>query len=256
MKTRGLVDGDRTENADKDALQGRSVHSLESCAVESLYYHPRVQREVAGPRCRREGGNLEERLDAAAQRTICVHDRLKTEDRITRPSESSDRDFAEAIIMQVAIKKTDIPQQIAQALGFGRRREYENAVLDRVGEDEAFGQKIIGLDKGLAGLASDLQASPPGWTEAGHVGTSAHPRDYGPPVLTPLSDFACTSCRTHAHPMTKSGQPGLGHRPPLVPTHPAAMRLLRHRHGLPPTHITGRCRQRRLTASDDRFRHI
>ena len=161
MKVRGLVDGDRTPSADKDDLRGRSVHSLESCAVESLYYHPQVQREVAGPRCRRERGNLEERLDAAAQRTICAHDCLKTEDRITRPSESSDRDFAEAIIMQVAIKKTDIPQQIAQELGFGRRREYENAVLDRVGEDEAFGQKIIGLDKGLAGLASDLQASPP-----------------------------------------------------------------------------------------------
>ena len=28
--------------------------------------------------------------------------------------------------------------------------------------------------------------------------------------------------------------PAWGHRPPLVPTHPAAMRLLRHRHGLAP----------------------
>ena len=72
MKVRGLVDGDRTPSADKDDLRGRSVHSLESCAVESLYYHPQVQREVAGPRCRRERGNLEERLDAAAQRTICA----------------------------------------------------------------------------------------------------------------------------------------------------------------------------------------
>ena len=162
VKVRGLVDGDRTPSADKDDLRGRSVHSLESRAVESLYYHPQVQREVAGPRCQREGGNLEDWLDAATQRTICTHDRLDADLRISRPPGSSDREFAQVIITQVAIKKTDIPQQIAEALMFRNQREYENAVLDRVVGNEAFAQKIIDLDTGLTDLASDLQVPLPG----------------------------------------------------------------------------------------------
>ena len=161
MKARGLVDGNGTPSAEKEELRQRSVHSLESCAVESLYYHPQVQREVAGPRCRREGGNLDDWLDAAAQRTIGTHDCLDPDLRIPRPTGSSDREFAEAITTQIAIKKTDIPRQVAKALNFGQRREYENAVLDRVGETAAFAQKIINLDAGLAGLASDLQVSLP-----------------------------------------------------------------------------------------------
>ena len=162
VKVHGLVDGDRTPSADKDDLRGRSVHCLESRAVESLYYHPQVQREVAGPRCEREGGNLEEWLDAATQRTICTHDRLDADLRIPRPPGSSDREFAEAIITQVAIKKTGIPRQIAEALNFGQRREYGNSVLDRVVGNEAFAQKIINLDTGLTDLASDLQVPLPG----------------------------------------------------------------------------------------------
>ena len=156
VKIRGLVDGNGTPSADKDDLRERSVHSLESCAVESLYYHPQVQREVAGPRCRQRSGNLKEWLDAAAQKTIDTHNDLGADLQISRPPGSSDRDFAEAIITQIAIKKTDIPKQIAEALHFDRRREYENAVLDRVGETAAFAQKIINLDTGLAALASDL----------------------------------------------------------------------------------------------------
>ena len=162
VKARGLVDGDLTPSADKDDLREGSVHSLESSAVESLYYHPQVQREVAGPRCQREGGNLEEWLDAATQRTICTHDRLDADLRIPRPPGSSDREFAEAIITQVAIKKTNIPQQIAKALMFRSRREYGDAVLDRVVGNEAFAQKIIDLDTGLTDLASDLQVPLPG----------------------------------------------------------------------------------------------
>lgn len=116
---------------------------------------------MAGPRCRREGENLEERLEAAAQRTISAHDRIQADQRIPRPPGSSDREFAQAIIQRVAIKKTDIPQQIAAALNFGSRRDHENAVLDRLSEHETFGREVISMDKGLAGLAADLQAAQP-----------------------------------------------------------------------------------------------
>ena len=163
VKIRGLVDGNGTPSADKDELRQRSVHSLESCAVESLYYHPQVQREVAGPRCRREGENLDDWLNAAAQRTIDTHNCLDPDLRIPRPTGSSDRDFAEAIITQLAIKKTDIPRQIAEALNFGQRREYENAVLDRVGETATFAPEDHQLGHGprwlslrLAGIAAGL----------------------------------------------------------------------------------------------------
>lgn len=157
VKAVGLVDGDRTPDADKDARRVESVHSLDSYAIESLYYHPRVQREVAGPRCKQRQVDIEERIEAAARATVQIHNSLDTEKQISRPPDSSDQQFAEAIITRIAIKKTDIPKKIAQALMFRNRREYENAVLDRVGELATLSQEIISLDRGLARLAANLQ---------------------------------------------------------------------------------------------------
>ena len=156
VNVRGIVDGDRTTRPDRERLRGSHVHALGCRAVESLYYHPLVQRQIAASRYGRAGGDLEAHLACAAETTVRVHADLALHLRTNRPAGLSDIDFAEAIIARVAIKETAIPGQVAHALGFRSRREYEGSVLDRVGGCEAFGPKIVGLDEGLAGLAADL----------------------------------------------------------------------------------------------------
>lgn len=154
VKAHGLIDGDKRNEPE---VVGRSdIHALEVSAVESLYYHPAVQRSVAEPRAKQQGKDLDECLSSATQRTLAAYGQSTGAGNVTRPDASSDDEYAEMIVRGCSIKKTDIPQGIASSLGFRGRREYENAVRDRLVRDEELREFLTSLDSGLKSLRDSL----------------------------------------------------------------------------------------------------
>ena len=154
VRAHGLVDGDKRNEVE---VVGRSdVHSLDVSAVESLYYHPAVQRCVAEPRAKQQGKELDECLSSATSRTLAAYEQRTDAGDVSRPEAASDDQYAEMIVRGCSIKKTDIPKAIANSLGFNTRREYENAVRDRLVDDAELRERIISLDSGLRVLRDNL----------------------------------------------------------------------------------------------------
>ena len=150
----GLVDGDQASQT--EVMERSDVHALEVRAVESLYYHPETQRSVAEWRCKQLGKDLDECLLSAALRTIEEYEQDGSHGTVSRPNGTSDAEYAEMIIRLCPIKKTDIPKEIANSLGFKTRLEYENAVRDRLAGDADLRERIISLDSGLRALRGNL----------------------------------------------------------------------------------------------------
>ena len=157
VTAQGLVDGDQRS---QPGVASRSdVHALEARAVESLYYHPAVQRRIAEPRCKQQHRDLDECLASVAAGTISAHEQSAAKgdvEAVSRPYGTSDEAYGEMIVMQCPIKKTDIPKMIANSLGFNRRRDYENAVRDRLVDDAALRESMFSLDSGLQALRDIL----------------------------------------------------------------------------------------------------
>lgn len=152
----GLLDGDRVSQETRDTRLQDSVYTLESCAVESLYYHPTVQGIVAEHRCKRAHKDLSRCLDLAAQKVTEIHDRRTQSGVVTRMLGDSYSDSAKQIITRYAIKKTDIPHAIATSLGFKGRKDYENALLDRLVTDSRLRDAIFDADEGLQRLRDSI----------------------------------------------------------------------------------------------------
>ena len=157
VTAQGLVDGDR--QAEPVVVQRPDVRALEVSAVESLYYHPAVQRRIAAPRCKQQQRDLDECLASSVAETLAAYEQSVKRgavEPVSRPDGTTDDAYAEMIVKQCPIKKTDIPKGIANSLGFNRRRDYEDAVRDRLVDDAALRESIFSLDSGLRALRDIL----------------------------------------------------------------------------------------------------
>ena len=65
LNAHGIVDGDGLGESEVEELKESHIYSIRSYAVESLYYDPAVQREVAKRLCAVTGDEPEERLERA-----------------------------------------------------------------------------------------------------------------------------------------------------------------------------------------------
>jgi len=61
----GIVDSDRRTPEDVARLRAKGIHSLSVYSVESLYYHPEIQRRVVSRHAAVTGDDIEDRLQAA-----------------------------------------------------------------------------------------------------------------------------------------------------------------------------------------------
>ena len=149
----GLFDGDGQSDTE---LSESNVYRLRAYAVESIYYHPSVQRYVAERRCMQNGQDLEECFSASIARTMEVYDGQDSWSHLERFHVGSDLENAVNIITKCPIKKSTIPRAVAESLGFGGRPDYENAVRDRLIDDKEFRSKVVALDRGLQSLHDKL----------------------------------------------------------------------------------------------------
>ena len=79
----GLLDGDGESDA---GTADSSIHRLECYAVESLYYHPNVQRHMAERRCMQSHMDVEGCLTASTARTIEIYDDQDSWSYVERPA--------------------------------------------------------------------------------------------------------------------------------------------------------------------------
>lgn len=116
----GIVDNDRRAADDIAALKRKGVYAVSVFSVESIYYHPEIQRRVAHRQSAANGGDAEALLDAAKAAAIAaiaphvqrlservVEASLRQELMSKLPKRS---DIAAAQAVQVAI---DIPYIVA-----------------------------------------------------------------------------------------------------------------------------------------------
>ena len=61
----GIVDNDRRAQTDLDRLKEKGVYAMSAFSVESIYYHPEIQRRVAERHAAVTGGSASERLTDA-----------------------------------------------------------------------------------------------------------------------------------------------------------------------------------------------
>lgn len=72
----GIVDSDRRTQADLDRMKGKGVYALSAFSIESIYYHPEIQRRVAERHAAVTGESASKRLTdakAAALTAIMPH---------------------------------------------------------------------------------------------------------------------------------------------------------------------------------------
>lgn len=70
LKAFGLIDGDGRSPENVRSLATKGVFILPVYAIESLYYHPTIQRKIAIIQARIQGAKANELIEAAAQFTI------------------------------------------------------------------------------------------------------------------------------------------------------------------------------------------
>ena len=173
----GIVDRDNRSAEEVAALREDGVFALNWYSVESIYYHPELQRRVAERRAELVGGDPAAMLRTARESAI---DKVRKQvDHFARKRaiESARRRAQEAIPAEIDIDSIlsfpsiDVPalrdqerenlekaienselatiierypvresgalDAIAKGLGFQRRSDYERAVLKMLGDDEA-----------------------------------------------------------------------------------------------------------------------
>ncbi len=102
----GIVDNDRRTQEDLDRLKGKGVYAISTFSVESLYYHPDVQRRVAERYAAVTGESASKRLseaNAAALAAVAPH--------VQRLSERT----AEKVLREEAFRNLPGKEQIASA---------------------------------------------------------------------------------------------------------------------------------------------
>lgn len=191
----GVVDNDRRTRADLDRLKGKGVYAVSAFSVESIYYHPDVQRRVAERHAAITGEDALVRLaNAAAVEAVAPHAQRLSErtaekalrekifqhlpgkkeiatatpinisiDVATAVAEERGRlqdalnaSNFEKIITQYPVRETPALTEIARKLGFQDREQYEGTVRKLLLDDA----EALEFVKSLFGtLGADMDAA-------------------------------------------------------------------------------------------------
>jgi ABC-type Mn2+/Zn2+ transport system ATPase subunit len=141
LRAFGLVDSDRRTEAEIAKLRAVGVYALEAFSVESIYYHPDVQRRVAVRHAAVTGEDAAERLAdarAAAETAIWQHVQRLSEraversvrDRVLRQLPGRD-EIAAAAPINVSIDVASIVRQERDRLETSLREGNLSAVIGR-----------------------------------------------------------------------------------------------------------------------------
>ena len=173
----GIVDGDDRPPDVVARLHEDGIHALKWHSVESIYYHPEMQRHVAQRRAELVGGDVDTALAAAREGAIerigqqvdhlaqkaaieaarrrfleGLPSQIDTDSILEPPAidvpamVEAERatlqgavgdDDLETVVERYPIKATGAPDAIARGLGFQSRADYEGAVLRTLSEDES-----------------------------------------------------------------------------------------------------------------------
>ena len=192
----GIIDRDTHTPEHVEGLQKDHIYALPCYSVESIYYHPELQRRTATRHAESIGGDVDDRVAAARdaalsqvrrnqdhlvgrqieedvrrrvlaripnRRQIRVGVPLAVEvdvpglykehhDSLSGFIENNDLD---SIIQRYPFRETGALQAIATSLGFQSRRQYENAVLQLLQQDEDALRFVRSL---FGALVSDIGA--------------------------------------------------------------------------------------------------
>jgi uncharacterized protein DUF4435 len=141
LRAFGLVDSDRRTEAEIAKLRAAGVYALDAFSVESIYYHPDVQRRVAVRHAAVTGEDVAGRLvdaKAAAETAIWQHVQRLSEraversvrDRVLRQLPGRD-EIAAAAPINVSIDVASIVQQERDRLETSLREGNLAAVIGR-----------------------------------------------------------------------------------------------------------------------------
>lgn len=72
LRAFGIVDNDRRTPSDINRLKGKGIYAVSVHAVESIYYHPEIQRRIAERHAIVTGENSAQLLNAAKEATIAA----------------------------------------------------------------------------------------------------------------------------------------------------------------------------------------
>lgn len=189
----GIIDNDRRSEADIERLKARGIYAVSVYSVESIYYHPEIQRRVAAlittedvpvrvaaakdaalealrPHAERLSGRaiekvLRERvleyvptqpqIAEAKPIEISIDVTVVVAEEKARFQSALDSGNLTEIIEKYPIRETPATSRIATNLGFGKREQYESAVRKLLLED----QTALTFVRSLFGsLEADLSA--------------------------------------------------------------------------------------------------
>ena len=192
----GVVDRDYDSSEEVEVLRRAGVFALDFCSVESIYYHPELQRRVAARRAKLFGDDPESTLDSVRRTAIdrvqqsadyivekraaeaarriaqeCIPTDIDVDLKLTiasvdvpalRDQERAKLDKAiedgdlATIIERYPVHETGALAVIAEGLGFRSRPEYERAVRKLLDDDE----ESLEWARGLFGpLVTEIAAS-------------------------------------------------------------------------------------------------
>ena len=159
LRVFGLVDGDRRATSKHETDGPKRVYRLGRYAVESIYYDTDLQRAVAKPLAELLDRDIESALSEA--RSAGVRSAEPMRSLITREEQEIldqyvDQNDIQAIISEFPIRKSSIPDRIAEALGFKTRKDYERAVCRVLRRDPQLRQHAAQM---CGGLHTVLQTS-------------------------------------------------------------------------------------------------
>ena len=147
LQVHGLIDRDRHEKDTLDEGARQLVCMLGCYAIESIYYCAEAQQSVGVALARDASERIEDRLAAAREAVLAQAHTLEEieyvdPERLSRDIES---EAADAIIANYPIKKSVIPDRIAQSLGFPTKKAYEQAVRIALRNDEALRTHVAAM---------------------------------------------------------------------------------------------------------------
>ena len=74
LRAWGLIDDDRRTEEEREKLKRKGIHALPIFSVESIFYHPEIQKRVALRHAKVTGGDAQDRLNRARQAAVeAVH---------------------------------------------------------------------------------------------------------------------------------------------------------------------------------------
>jgi hypothetical protein len=172
----GIIDSDNRAISDLVSLKSKGVFSIPFYSIESIYYHPKVQRLLAVRQKNILGGDVDQYISNSNQKILeCIENgkdhlarkivekRIREEiisqlpiaadlkklpefkiivgiekkiaDETNRISSLIAAKDCAALIARYPVRKTQTLDQIAKALGFQGRSQYESAVRNLLNDD-------------------------------------------------------------------------------------------------------------------------